>query len=183
MTNERWNRIERLLWPKGFTRDAWMIIDAATDPKIYGSLLDSFYSLHTCLFSGDIAPELRVAAPYLIQLEFESAKTRRFISQAWGKNWGVFLKCDTGLKTLRRHLRSLLVARDETGNQLVFRYYDPRILPVYLPTCTPSELETVFGPIERFLVESEAGESMLQFDFDHRQLIKTEHRLEMAGVA
>jgi hypothetical protein len=30
---------------------------------------------------------------------------------------------------------------------LLFRYYDPRVLRVYLPSCRPSELETVFGPV------------------------------------
>jgi len=46
-----------------------------------------------------------------------------------------------------------LVVKDERGNRLVFRYYDPRVLRVYLPTCSPSELRTVFGPIECFWAE------------------------------
>jgi hypothetical protein len=46
---------------------------------------------------------------------------------------------------------------------MVFRYYDPRVLRVYLPTCVTAELRTVFGPIECFWTESESPEYMLDF--------------------
>ncbi|MBC7925575.1 MAG: DUF4123 domain-containing protein, partial [Bryobacteraceae bacterium] len=128
MTNESLTRIENLLWPHGFRRDVWMIVDAARDASIFGMLLDCFYSQHWCLFSGSLSPELTVVAPYLIQLDYDDQKTRRFIRRAWGNSWGVFLKCDTRLDTLRRHLRRFLVVRDPQGSQLMFRYYDPRVL-------------------------------------------------------
>jgi hypothetical protein len=172
MTTEFLGRIEQHLWPKGFGRDAWMIVDAARDQRIFGLLLECFYSRHTCLYSGSIAPELQVVAPYLVQLDYDDQKTRHFIRYGWGNSWGVFLKCDTQLETLRRHLRTFLLVRDETGNRLMFRYYDPRVLKVYLPTCTVDELNAVFGPIDRFLVE-EAPETLLEFCFDRKQLAAT----------
>ena len=149
-----------------------MIVDAARDPRIFGLLLECFYLEHTCLFSGSIAPELQVVAPYLVRLDYDDQKTRHFIGHAWGNSWGVFLKCDTRLETLRRHLRTFLMVRDETGDRLMFRYYDPRVLKVYLPTCTTDELHTVFGPIDRFLVE-EPPETLLEFCFDRKQLTRT----------
>ena len=118
-------------------------------------LLDAFYSDHHCLFSGPLHPDLEVAAPYLIRLDHGSAKTQRFITQAWGNNWGVFLKCGAGLKDLRSHLRALVMVRDPKGRPLLFRYYDPRVLKRYLPTCTPNELQTVFGDIDCFWMEDE----------------------------
>jgi hypothetical protein len=63
-----------------------------------------------------------------------------------------------------------LVVRDSSGNRLVFRYYDPRVLRVYLPTCVTAELRTVFGPIEGFWTESESPEKMLEFRFRDRGL-------------
>jgi len=53
---------------------------------------------------------------------------------------------------------------------MVFRYYDPRVLRVYLPTCVRSELRTVFGPIERFWTEGENPDKMLEFRFRERDL-------------
>lgn len=158
MANQDYASIERVLWPTGRATDIWMIVDAARDRRIFGMLLDCFYSTHTCLFSGPLVSDLEVAAPYLIRLEYDAPKTKRFVTQAWGNEWGVFLKCDLGLGRLARHLRDLLVVRDPKGNSLLFRYYDPRVLRVYLPTCTRDELGTVFGGIECFWIEdAEAG--------------------------
>jgi Domain of unknown function (DUF4123) len=173
MSDEVLSRIEEYLWPKGYSRDAWMMVDAARDRRIFGLLLECFYSDHSCLFAGPIASDLQVVAPYLVQLSYDDKKTRKFISMAWNNSWGVFVKCDARLEVLRRHLRSFLLVRDESGNNLMFRYYDPRILRIYLPTCRVGELETVFGPIERFLMEDETADTLLDFSVDRKQLVTT----------
>jgi hypothetical protein len=164
--------LENQLWPRGFGRDVWMLVDSARDPQIYGLLLECFYSDHTCLFSGELSPQLQLSAPYLVFLEYEDAKTRKFLSRAWGNNWGVLLRSNAGVKRLTRHLRGLLVVRDERGTKLMFRYYDARVLRVYLPTCTANELQTVFGPIEAFFMEDETPGSILSFQIEERRLIE-----------
>lgn len=163
--------IERLLWPKGRSRDAWMLVDAARDRRIFGMLLDCFYSSHTCLFSGQLPPELEVASPYLVRLEYETPKTQRFLSHAAGNQWGVFLKCGMSQDDLLRHLRDLLVVQHPNGSDMLFRYYDPRVLRAFLPTCTREELRTVFGGIERFWIEDEEPGVMLNAGFDQQQLV------------
>lgn len=170
--------LEQVLWPKGARRDIWMIVDAARDRRIFGMLLDGFYSEHTCLFSGTLAPALEVAAPYLIRLEYKGAKTQRFMAQALGNSWGVFLRSDMGRDDLRRHLRELLLVHDSRGSRLFFRYYDPRVLRVYLPTCTRDELRTVFGGIECFWMEDEKPAVMLNAGFDQTQLVMKELPLQ-----
>lgn len=162
--------IEQYFWPKGSRRDVWMVVDAARDPRIFGLLLECFYSQHFCLFSGPLAPQLEVAAPYLVQLDYDDPKTQRFLKQAFGNNWGIFLKCDSRTDTLRRHLREFLIVLDKTGTQLVFRYYDPRVFRVYLPTCTRDELSTVFGPVECFWMENESSQSLLEFRLNRMNL-------------
>jgi hypothetical protein len=183
MSAEVLSRIEEYLWPKGYSRDAWMLVDAARDRRIFELLLECFYSQHSCLFAGPIAPELQVAAPYLVQLAYDDKKTRKFLQMAWGNSWGVFVKCNQRLEVLRKHLRTFLLVRDEDGNQLMFRYYDPRILRVYLPTCRVGELETVFGPIERFVMEDDTSNGLLDFGFDKKQLITTRRVLGETGPA
>jgi hypothetical protein len=61
----------------------------------------------------------------------------------------------------------------------MFRYYDPRVLRVYLPTCQPNELRTVFGPIRSYLVEGEDGKSLIEFEFDGNRL--HERRISLAS--
>ena len=59
------------------------------------------------------------------------------------------------LRTMRNHFRKLLTVYDPNGKPLLFRYYDPRVLRVYLPTCNAEELATIFGPINSYLLEDE----------------------------
>jgi hypothetical protein len=115
-----------------------------------------------------------MAAPYLMHLEYGDRRSRHFLEQAWGNSWGIFLKCDERLQTLRRHLRGFLKVRDSNGNKLLFRYYDPRVLRLYLPSCFSDELRIFFGPIERIWTEGETAETMLEFGFDGARLVRNE---------
>jgi hypothetical protein len=56
---------------------------------------------------------------------------------------------------------------------MLFRYYDPRVLRSYLPTCTPEELAQVFGPIHSFVMESAEG-ACIEFSRAAGQLRKRE---------
>ena len=107
MANPSVSYIKEQLWPRGGGRDVWMIVDGARDRRIFGMLLDS-YLTYSCLYHGDIAPELELAAPYLVQLEYDDKYSQQLIARAWGNSWGVFLKCGASIASLRRHLRKLL---------------------------------------------------------------------------
>jgi Domain of unknown function (DUF4123) len=168
--------IERLVWPRGFTSDLWMIVDAARDPRVY-PLLVSSYLEYSCLYSGVLPPAIERAAPYLVQLVFEGSYTRRLLESAWGNSWGVILRCDASLSTVRRHLRQFLMVRDPRGQQVLFRYYDPRVLRTYLPTCTEDELERFFGPIESFWIEGKESQNILGLRLDNGKLVQRTYSL------
>jgi len=169
MTDQVLARIEEILWPDGPRQNVWMIVDGARTVDVFRFLL-ACHLEYACLYSGPLTPDLEIAAPYLVQLDHGYRDTHRLIRQAWGNSWGVFLRSETSLKKLRRHLREFLVVRDPKGTRMVFRYYDPRVLRVYLPTCVTAELRTVFGPIECFWTEAENAEKMLEFCFREREL-------------
>jgi hypothetical protein len=138
------------------------IIDGARDERIYDAVEGTLLPKN-CLYSGDLPRQLQRTAPYLVQLEREDRFTRYVINTGWGSNWASFLRTETGIKQLRRHLREFLRVRDESGKRLIFRYYDPRVLRVYLPTCWPAELDTFFGPISAFITEGEDPGEILEF--------------------
>jgi hypothetical protein len=173
--------IEKTFWPYGSNRNVWMILDGARDRRIYSDLLNS-HLIYTCLYSGSLPFELEVAAPYLVQLEYEDKSTRSLITRSWGQSWGTYLRCDTRMERLRRHLRTMLLVRTWRGERLVFRYYDPRVLRVYLPTCTQEELKTVFGPIQNFYTESEADGNLTQFEFARGKLLQSDLQIADSGV-
>ncbi|HEY3442959.1 MAG TPA: DUF4123 domain-containing protein [Paludibaculum sp.] len=157
-------------WPDESRTDFYAIVDGARDRRIFSNLINS-YANSVCLYRGDLHPELEFAAPYLVQVDFDDRFTQSLIRDGWGQSWGVFLQCPGGIERLRKHLRSLLRVKDEAGRNLVFRYYDPRVLRAYLPTCLPDELRTVYGAIESFYTEGENPDELLVFQHDRGRLL------------
>jgi hypothetical protein len=59
---------------------------------------------------------------------------------------------------------------DETGKPLYFRYYDPSVLRVFLPTCSADELRSLFGPIVRYMVEEKDANALIVYSCPDRRL-------------
>lgn len=159
------DELQARLWPHGDRPEddqVHAIVDGARDPRIVDLLLRTGLE-YSCLFAGRMSPALRAAAPYIVHLAPDVNFTRQFFAQGWGNSWGVLTvaPADVTLPLLRRHLRTLLRVQDEAGRKLLFRFYDPRVLRVFLPTCTQEETLRVFGPIHAFVTEStEPGSSV-----------------------
>jgi hypothetical protein len=62
----------------------------------------------------------------------------------------------------------------------MFRYYDPRVLRVYLPTCTSDELKTVYGPVQQYFAETDTGEGLTRFEVKTGKLVAEE--LDVTGL-
>lgn len=178
------DRIYDLLWPEGQSSrvNVWMVLDGARDDRIF-SAVDRSYQDKCCLYSGELPWQLQMAAPYLVQLDREDRITRYIIDNGWGNSWGIFFRSETSMRNLRTHLRGFLRVRDERGRGLIFRYYDPRVLRVYLPTCRKEELRTLYGPIDQFLMEDADAGSMLQFAFDGTALVQDRSALDAPAPA
>ena len=143
--------------------NVYAILDGASVPD----LLDVLYGEHPefeCLYRGELKPDMAEVAPYLVRLESESSVTKWVIGEGWGNNWGVFAVTPLDLGGTRRHFRRFLVVHDPDGKPMYFRYYDPRVLRTYLPTCNSQELETIAGPVEWFLVEGADPTIALRFE-------------------
>lgn len=138
------------------------VLDGASVP----GLLDKLYALapnFCCLYRGELAPDMAEVAPYLVQLEPGSEFTGWVIEQGWGNHWGIFAASPGDIRAMRRHFRTFLIVYDESARPLRFRYYDPRVLRAYLPTCNAKELATVFGPVTAYLLEDADPMTLLRF--------------------
>jgi hypothetical protein len=140
----------------------FMILDAARDDGIFQKLADLDTEV-LCLYIGDKAVELATVAPYLINLKREDSFTQWLLMSGWGKSWGIFLQSSAPFKELHRHFRKFLMVHDEEGTPFYFRFYDPRVLRIYLPTCNEKELEAVFGPVSCYYVENRDSSEMIEF--------------------
>jgi hypothetical protein len=155
----------RSLFPEGArpSMKTWAVLDCARDERVYGAMLQSSND-RSCLFAGALHPELAVSAPYVIALDPDDRLTAALVNRGWGNAWGIFLRSNATLAELRRHLRTFLRVRSPDGSFLLFRYYDPRVLRLYLPTCVPNELEAVFGNvIDSFHVEAADGSRLQEY--------------------
>lgn len=148
---------------------AFTILDGASVPDLRNKLA-GFDPEQICLYRGELEPDMAEVAPYLAFLERDAPFTDWVISNGWGQHWGIFGVTRADLKELRKHFRKFLMVYDEKGKSLYFRYYDPRVLRVYLPTCNANELKTVFGPVVAYLMEDEDTKVRRKFMFEGNAL-------------
>lgn len=136
------------------------LLDAARDDRILEILRESPEE-HRSLYEGAPGDGLAEVAPYLVELPRGSALIERLVREGWGRSWGVWLASRRPLKEVRTHFRRILMVSVDGGERrFYFRFYDPRVLRVFLPTCSARQEEEMFGDreIEGFLVEGERGE-------------------------
>jgi hypothetical protein len=156
----RQTRLQDLL-AKDF-QPLYALLDASREPSVLKVILESKEE-HQSLYEGAQGAQLAHFAPYLVRVPQKSSLLDTLAQQAWSKSWGVFLTCDKPLKELRTHFRHFLLVKLPDGKQVYFRYYDPRVLRLFLPTCLPEETTQFFGPVKQFLLEAENPTIALHF--------------------
>lgn len=161
--SETIERLNQTLLPEGeHGSRLYAVLDGASDR----SVVESVYTLHPpfeCLYSGDLAPDLAECAPYLVEVKPGHAFTGWLMESCWGKSRGIYIEAECDIRQMRKHLRSLLLVQDPDGKTLYFRFYDPRVLRVFLPTCTPDEQSRIFGPARWIAMEDESPDRLLKF--------------------
>lgn len=126
-----------------------------------------------CLFTGELEPDVAETAPYLVGLIDGTLFTDWILTENYGNHWGIFAQSRQSIIEMRRHFRSLVNVHDETGKPLIFRYYDPRVLQTFLPTCNAGELKTFFGKVDAFFAEESDGSGVSKFELSDGGLKKT----------
>lgn len=126
----------------------YAILDSVDEPEVpqRASLFESRY---TSLYSGAASREYWAIAPYLLQVQqddFDWIRTTLITSP-----WGVLATSKADLPSVRHHLRKFLTVKDAvSGRSLLFRFYDPRVLPVFLESCSTDQARAFYGPIDSF---------------------------------
>lgn len=141
---------------------AYAVLDGASVPDL-PQLLWEHEPQHVCLYRGELEPDLAAMAPYLVRLDRGGEFTNLVLNEGWGEHWGVFVlaRQEVHFRDLRKHFRTFLRVRHPDGSSVYFRYYDPRVLQVFLPTCDASELGMIFGPVAAYLMESKKKDAVL----------------------
>lgn len=133
------------------------LVDACDAPEVPVMCQSLGESHAVSLYSGDAATTYSDIAPYLVHVDSEEVLD--WLRQhLWETPWGIFvLSPGSNLNALRRHFRQFLMVQDPDGEEMYFRFYDPRVLPSFLPTCLPAEVRVLFGPVTAFGMVGEDG--------------------------
>ena len=153
--------LQTTLFP-GDGENTYAVLDGASCEEL-PQKLEEFRPECICLYAGELASDVKAVAPHLIELLPEHPFTDWLLTEGFGKHWGIFVRSEANIRVLRKHFRSFLRIRDPEGKILYFRYYDPRVLQTYLPTCEAREIRAVFGPVSSYLAETTKPPALLQF--------------------
>jgi len=144
--------------------DAARCVDLAYEAKIrFGKEIRS-------LFLPEVQTQLWDVSPYMVQIDPDGDYLRSW-AQRWGTSAGVLLTSEADEDALHAHLRKIFVVEDEEKQEYFFRFYDPRVLRTFLPTCSAQQLEELFGPIAQFAVESQPGNALSRFTRTKERLV------------
>ena len=149
----------------------YAIADAASDLTLAFKAAQAGYG-PLSLFVGEAAPTMADLAPYVFPVPLGAPYLDEWVG-ALGKHAGILLDTTAGPEQLFQHLRRIFVVTDEDGQDYFLRYYDPRVLPNHLETCSQEELAELFGPVHSFIVESADADGYLAYQRDEQGLLRT----------
>lgn len=148
---------------RGQRSPLYAILDAAREPPVVVQKVLHSGEQHESLYDGPVGETLANFGPYLVSLPKESGFLTALADEGWGRSWGVYLTSRQPFAEVRKHLRRFLTVLSPENKKMYFRFYDPRVLRVYLPNCNATELADFFGPIECFMVEGEKPSELTRF--------------------
>jgi pSer/pThr/pTyr-binding forkhead associated (FHA) protein len=145
----------------GYGQPVFAVLDTTREDRLPAFLL-AFGVQHVSLCQGE-SREQKAGTPYVALLPKESQLWPVLMKEGWGKNWGIYFNSDGDLPAVSEHLRRIMELKDDDDRLLYFRFYDPCVLRVIIPACTPEESTVFFGPISRFVVEGDDLDNPIQF--------------------
>ena len=146
-------------------RTLFAIIDAARSPLVR-PLLDKAGSPFECLFTLDDMPaDVKAYAPYVAELRPQSRLLELLTHHGWNEHWCSYAVSASSLEQMRVHLKKFLVVKLDDDREVFFRFFDPRVMRVFIPACAQEEAERFFGDITAFFC-SDAEGACMEFALD-----------------
>ena len=147
----------------------YIILDAA---RLEGNLNDAkqLNKSFRCLYESSKEKIYQTIGPYIFSVKNSSPFYEWYMKNGWGNAWGLMIFSSETIDRLNDHFLKFKYMQDESGIKQYFRYYDPRVLKKFLPTCTKEELNKFFGPIEYFIVEGDLKVEAIKFVLENDKL-------------
>ena len=149
-------------------RNLYAILDACDEPRVPEKAELVGNERIASLYRGAAQRDYWAFAPYLAVVD--ETLLDWIAENLWEDNWGIFAVSDVDFPSMRKHFRKFLMVEMPDGEEMYFRYYDPRVLKTFLESATTEELSGFFGPIETFIASELNSDDLMQpFEYSIRQ--------------
>ncbi len=165
------------------------VVDAATDKELAFAAPRRFGQTIHWLFEDGSGEHMLEVAPYLVPIAFRTTYPYNgsgyldMWAERLGSNAGILLITSADTDALLSHLQGLFHATDDEDHRYFFRFYDPRVLRVYLPTCRGADTREFFGPVRRILCEADSPGGMLACSSERTGVKIDEKPLQPSGAS
>ena len=108
------------------------------------------------LWTGELDPEERAAAPVLVTLQRESVFTDWLLAEAAASfgGWGAIAQSTLPFLAMRMHGRALCKARLPNGQAIRVDWMDPEVMEALLPVAQPDQLQRVYAGFDTLITMS-----------------------------
>ncbi len=153
----------------------YAIVDGSRQPMIIPVALEAMASRVSCLYSGGALSELGDNAAWVVELLPGESTLRWLLEHGFEKRWFIFASSDLVLESFVRHLKKFTVVKNERGETLFFRFYDPHVLRQYLPMFSDQQRVSFFKNVTKVFFEDTTQRSkIVQFSLsDTNRLLQT----------
>jgi hypothetical protein len=151
----------------------YAIVDSARNEDVFRYFLTDNV-VYRSIFQGKMDIKFFGVSAFLVECKKDSILFNWLTTEGWGDSCSIFLVSKAPFDDVFNHFQKFIRVYLEEDDIVYFRYYDPRVLRIYLPTCNNKEISTFFGEIQSFFVESENPEVLTEF---HRYSISVSDKL------
>lgn len=139
------DQLEAALWALDGGR-VHAILDGRVLPDLPARLAQS-QAEWDCLRRGALSPAQAAQAAYIVELRLGSPLLRWLIGEATTAfpGWGVLMRSTRPLLAMRELARDLMEARLPGGERRLWRWWDPELLALFLPSCSHEQRDRVFA--------------------------------------
>jgi hypothetical protein len=138
----------------GGARHLYAVVDAARQPMLIPATIEALASSRECLFRGKALENIGDQAPWAVLIDPNEDVLDWLAEDGFGRRWASFAVSAMPLGEFVSHLRRFTMVEDDAGRHLYFRFYDPNVLRMYLPTLDAEQTVRFFRNVDAWLVEN-----------------------------
>lgn len=128
----------------------YAVVDLASAQQLRPVIADQLPSVAEPLFAREFPRALLQVGPWLVRLSKAPEVERMLVEMGADLPWGYYVHSTFDIVSLRQSLRRFNLARlPDTQKEVLFRYWDPRVMRVFLDVATREQYRRLFELIEK----------------------------------